>query len=276
MSSEAPQTPQKRSRSGSIFKDDYFPSSQVEQTRRWSYQWIEVRTVSGKVKIPKWVSDQPRQLADPHICQICQKELSSSIGLKRHMKIHNEKKLSCDFDGCTEMFEDNAKLLVHQEVMGHVLTIREEVPVEEVKVVANPADSSNTIPNSQMPQMCHVCKRMLSCCASLRKHMKRHPDADTDCLVEGCGMKFSNAYRLNQHITRSHPEEVQKSKAMSEDKPSSCEECAKVFANETALRKHRRIHGEERFLCYHDGCGKKFTDNVKLLRHARLEGHKVQ
>eukprot|EP01017_Pseudomicrothorax_dubius_P005092 TRINITY_DN111_c0_g3_i5.p1 TRINITY_DN111_c0_g3~~TRINITY_DN111_c0_g3_i5.p1 ORF type:complete len:244 (-),score=52.11 TRINITY_DN111_c0_g3_i5:561-1292(-) len=64
-------------------------------------------------------------------------------------------------------------------------------------------------------------------------------------------------------------EEGEKEKPGDNSKLYKCkyDECAKLFTDYTALKKHMLTHGERQFICTWTGCGRKFIDNSKLRRH---------
>lgn len=87
--------------------------------------------------------------------------------------------------------------------------------------------------------------------------------------------------------SRSRSESVVSTRSVSDDrerelmlKPFKCDECQKCFRRAEHLRRHSKVHTQERpFTCPIQGCGRKFSrsDNLKAhtLTHAKKEGRNL-
>ncbi|KAA8642341.1 C2H2-type zinc finger protein [Aspergillus tanneri] len=85
---------------------------------------------------------------------------------------------------------------------------------------------------------------------------------DCNCAWEHCGKSFNRKSDLRRHY-RVHINE----------RPYHCKvkDCNKSFIQQYALTVHSRTHtGEKPYICDHEGCCKAFSDSSSLRRHRRI------
>jgi len=76
-------------------------------------------------------------------------------------------------------------------------------------------------------------------------------------LCDQCDKRFSVPSKLKHHIRSIHEKDT-----------VCCEKCGKKIRNLTeAIKKHMATHGERKYVCPWDGCGKSFLLNNILQRH---------
>uniref|UniRef100_A0A6T6TM10 C2H2-type domain-containing protein n=1 Tax=Amorphochlora amoebiformis TaxID=1561963 RepID=A0A6T6TM10_9EUKA len=94
----------------------------------------------------------------------------------------------------------------------------------------------------------------------LRRHKVHvHGKRRHVCGVDGCAMRFIRFAELTGHRREAHPELsiVQ------------CPECAQIFRDRDALRKHRVSH-QKKYVCGEQGCGKAFSTSYNLKTHVNM------
>jgi hypothetical protein len=52
---------------------------------------------------------------EPKRCQICGGTYANTVVLQKHLKIHQELKFKCDYEGCTKQFVEKTRLNEHKK-----------------------------------------------------------------------------------------------------------------------------------------------------------------
>lgn len=113
-----------------------------------------------------------------HICSECKKVYGDFNSLKKHKRIHGEKKHACPEKGCGKAFSEASKLKRH--MMVHT---------------------------GEKPFKCPYpsCRRDFGLNYNLRKHIQQiHTGELLACSVEGCDRKFMDQNAMKQHIKYYH------------------------------------------------------------------------
>ncbi|KAG8699492.1 zinc-finger protein [Ceratobasidium sp. 395] len=107
------------------------------------------------------------------------------------------------------------------------------------------------------PFKCDVCGLDFSEAATLQQHMRRHTQ-------ERCGKAFAITGALTIH-KRTH----------NGDKPFKCKYCDRAFAESSNLSKHLRTHtGIRPYACTEPGCDKRFSRPDQVTRHMSVHRKK--
>lgn len=109
------------------------------------------------------------------------------------------------------------------------------------------------------PQMCPVCKKIISNASNLRQHYNIcHSSNERPFPCEVCEKRFNTESNLRQH-RRTHTGE----------RPFPCPHCDRCFGTSTNLRQHERTHtGERPFACTE--CPRAFQTSSNLRQHLRI------
>lgn len=109
------------------------------------------------------------------------------------------------------------------------------------------------------PQMCPVCKKIISNASNLRQHYNIcHSSNERPYPCEVCEKRFNTESNLRQH-RRTHTGE----------RPFPCPHCDRCFGTSTNLRQHERTHtGERPFACTE--CPRAFQTSSNLRQHLRI------
>ncbi len=156
--------------------------------RRWESRLVEQKTISGTIKVRKWVSDQAPVLSgeksgdgetQPHVCPLegCGKAFPDAASLRKHMHTHGEKQFICQVEGCGKRFLDSSKLKRHS--LTHT---------------------------GERPFLCPFegCGKRFSLDFNLRSHLRTHTgERPYACTFPGCDKRFAQEYNLKTHM-RSH------------------------------------------------------------------------
>jgi len=168
-------------------------------------------------------------------CGECPKVLSSSGGMRYHLKVFHDKDYSppvCPYPDCGKIFRI-------QKYLDHHI------------------DSTH---NNVKNHLCDLCGKSLSTLFSLKIHKLYHADRkDHSC--QFCGLKFRTIGRKNIH-----------EKIHGAEKKFVCEVCSRPFLWKKSWRKHMLTHsGERPFKC--DTCHKGFSCKWNLQQHARIHSN---
>jgi len=84
------------------------PDDDVPRSRHWHYRLVVQKTLTGEIKLRKWVSDEgPQYVArvrasdlNTHVCSFhdCGKAFPDAASLRKHMHTHGEKQYVCQVE----------------------------------------------------------------------------------------------------------------------------------------------------------------------------------
>ncbi|XP_065311261.1 zinc finger protein 141-like [Dermacentor albipictus] len=144
------------------------------------------------------------------------------------------------------------------------------------------------------PQMCPVCKKIISSASNLRQHYTIcHTSSERPFPCDMCQKRFNTESNLRQH-RRTHTGERpfpcphcdrsfgtstnlrQHERTHTGERPFACSECPRAFQTSSNLRQHLRIHtGERPFPC--PECGKRFGSSANLRQHRKThDNHRLE
>ncbi|CCO28437.1 Zinc finger protein 569 [Rhizoctonia solani AG-1 IB] len=131
----------------------------------------------------------------------------------------------------------------------------------DCSLIPAPLDTSG----ADNASLCEVCGVDFSEAATLQQHMRRHTqEKPYVCDFPGCGKAFAITGALTIH-KRTH----------NGDKPFKCKYCDRAFSESSNLSKHLRTHtGQRPYACPEPGCGKKFSRPDQVTRHRHVHQKK--
>uniref|UniRef100_A0A8D8R3Q9 Zinc finger protein 62 n=1 Tax=Cacopsylla melanoneura TaxID=428564 RepID=A0A8D8R3Q9_9HEMI len=220
-----------------------------------------------------------------YICHFCEEIFLRRKHIIKHMKIHEEQKISCKF--CPKKFSSHTSVYIHK-LQAHRMRPTERVTCEHCnKTFANKVSLQNhmnmhlNIRNHQ----CYFCAETFVNLSTLNSHIDRHKGVRYKCDI--CGKQYTNRPNLKNHIARHlgllalKPKPTLKCKQCFMDFKSrhllnvhknrehlglvfKCDLCRKEFAAANNLRVHKKIHTES-FPCRI--CGKMYNSKEGITTH---------
>ncbi|XP_048730439.2 uncharacterized protein LOC125647703 isoform X2 [Ostrea edulis] len=193
-------------------------------------------------------------IGDKPICHVCGKEFTTTSNLNKHLKIHGEKNVECEF--CGKKFHHEEYLKVHVE------------GVHEKK----------------HKFQCEECGKFLTSKPGLTSHIKQfHSDEKVVYPCSECGKVFNQKGNRKMHMyshmkeklfkcdecekTFKYPEQLKKHKFIHLDgEKLKCESCDKMFPKQADLEKHMQTaHSGLMYVC--NVCNSRCAHKHTLLRH---------
>ena len=107
-------------------------------------------------------------------------------------------------------------------------------------------------------QQCQLCGAWLKHENSLRRHMKRHEDAQREHICQICGKQSPNRGALRSHQKYVHMVE----------RTHKCSICDKAFKKAVTLKEHMTMHTGE-ILCTCPHCPKTFNSSANMHSHRK-------
>lgn len=169
-----------------------------------------------------------------HNCKVCHKKFTRSNHLKRHMIIHSENKpYSCTI--CPKTFSRRDHMAQHMKL--HVTSKQFE---------------------------CELCNRPFARAEHLAKHKASKHNIGEKIMNE---KKFKCTICLKGFTTEKYRDVHMRGHAG--DKKHNCKTCDKTFLSKSHLTEHMKFHNEhsKKFLC--SECGQRFIRNDYLVIHMR-------
>uniref|UniRef100_A0A131YW10 Glass n=1 Tax=Rhipicephalus appendiculatus TaxID=34631 RepID=A0A131YW10_RHIAP len=181
----------------------------------------------------------------------------------------------------------SAILLAHRGVKPRELVVaKSSVTKRAPLVAAEETVTTSRVTGRSGPQMCPVCKKIISSASNLRQHYTIcHTSSERPYACDTCQKRFNTESNLRQH-RRTHTGERpfpcphcdrsfgtstnlrQHERTHTGERPFACSECPRAFQTSSNLRQHLRIHtGERPFAC--PECGKRFGSSANLRQHRK-------
>ncbi|XP_068751833.1 zinc finger protein 883-like [Montipora capricornis] len=210
---------------------------------------------------PQWWRVLPKptfRMTTPFQCSTCGRDFSRYVDLQNHKNVHrNEDRHPCPL--CGKPFTERAALDQHQ------LEVHTEDSAKAFQCIFCQVEFGTKyqlevhlrLHQGQTPYLCPHCPRSFHRSDLLQKHLKAHR-VDQPHTCHFCGGVYRKKIYLYQHLQRRHPEKTR----------HQCNLCKKTFADSTDLKRHLRIHSNQRpFQC--NVCHKRFRQKGQLKVHLR-------
>lgn len=219
----------------------------------------------------------------PHMCSYCGKLFAVKSNLKKHLVVHEkmQQKEVLDSNVTTEvvaeMFEvpEKQQLNVcevcgktfgsYSQLLLHVKVHTHESPYECVTCKASFSTRAalrihDKFHTGEEQYVCNMCQLQCVSKSTLEKHMLTHTGEKPHACPK-CGKTFTQKSHVNYHLKTVH-----RSPSAQMPKNHVCFHCGAAFSTSSALRKHCRIHTNERpHAC--TICPKRFIQKFHLKTH---------
>jgi len=217
------------------------------------------------------LSHDKKQL-NKYQCPICQKRLSSSRDLKKHVAIHtNEKFFKCNkcSYGCVK------KEYLHLHELAHHTTKKKKRPHQCDKCDASFLQKSELtihIRNhtGERPYKCQQCGRGFIRAVALTNHKVVHSDKRSyECAT--CSATYKRKECLMRHIEAKHESEIN---GLMNFIKCTNSDCSKIFTSRKIMQQHVLMsHNQRTFTCA--DCGHSVKQKLQLVLHMRRHGFKL-
>lgn len=187
-------------------------------------------------------------------CRYCGKKFPYKHPLIAHERVHTgEKPFMCQY--CGKHFGQQTSLIMH--IRSHTGERRYKCEICEKRFIQPAALRSHMRTHTgERPFACSMCPKAFGHATSLRQHMLTHEIA------------LSQQSSDSMPYLSSTPDHVSGVGGHRRASTRMCPECGKVFAYQSVLDAHMRVHsGEKPFQC--PMCPKRFSQKATLAVHAR-------
>lgn len=246
---------------------EYFPNRTTKpkrkrgRPRKHPLPINRVEKMSRRERKPKIKEEKSDEIGE-YPCTVCNKVLSTAIGLEIHSRKHSGLNLhNCEV--CNKQFTRSNHLkrhmIIHSEHKPYTCTIcpkafsRRDHMAQHMKL-------HTTLKEFE----CDICKRPFARAEHLAKHKASKHNIGVKIMNE---KKFKCAICLKGFTTEKYRDVHMR--GHSGEKKYNCKTCDKTFLSKSHLTEHMKFHNEysKKFLC--SECGQRFIRNDYLVIHMR-------
>lgn len=214
-------------------------------------------------------TEEPRR--EKHICEFCNKELSSLRYLHEHLFNHTGRPFICHI--CNKSYNTKGHLSRHVETHSTDRCKTKKISLIQYNCELcdkqfrrkHSFNEHKFIHTGEKPFACNICNTSYSRRGSLNRHMKTHRYNQFKCDI--CNKDYSTERTLKRHLL-----------THTKLKQFICDACNKTFINKKYLIHHLRSHTaeivEKKFVC--KICKKSYKKKYSLKLHLMTHTNKVQ
>ena len=201
----------------------------------------------------------------PYKCTECQKVLSHPASLLNHMRYHKKKtSLVCPI--CSKQLSTSWGLKEHIRRI-HIVDSKNENQTNPRSYTCGQCGKTLTsrrcylshmfLHTDKCPHTCTVCDKIFILATDLRRHMNVHRSDREVFPCSECGKQLFSRRSLERHITMHAG-------------THACAVCDKTFADTTHLRKHMDVHRSDRAIFPCSECGTRLFSQCALEQHITM------
>jgi uncharacterized Zn-finger protein len=203
-----------------------------------------------------------KETANVFICSKCPRRFPKITGLRRHLQIHQNRKLVCE--DCGKTFSSRESLLVHKRhVHLQLRPFKCSQCGQTFKNKNGMLEHTRNLHSKERNFICEICSGTFKTQSRLASHIKGVHKAQKVYKCTECDLVVKSKYVLATHYRNLH----------TNIRPFICHLCDRAFGLKNSLEKHMRIHikgGQVKsrdFPC--DLCEKMFVSASTVRSHKK-------
>jgi len=218
-------------------------------------------------------------------CTKCERRFKKSGDYHRHVKLCGEDhQFKCDDCGKTFMSMNS--------LTNHVMTHINERPFQcekcstSFKKQGDMKNHERICKTGVMPYSCGSCKKQFAAANSLANHILVHQGSDFFCSKCGKEFKKPGSHLKHEKSCQSilsfsclicetkftSEEQLRRHEKLHVNERLQCDICLKTFTHPNGFAQHKKSHIEQRFECSEVGCQQVFKTSINLKKH--IKSHK--
>jgi len=218
-------------------------------------------------------------------CSNCARQFKKPGDYSRHVRLCGEEhQFKCD--QCGKTFMSLNSLTNHVRAHSNERPFQCETCLTSFKKQGDLTNHEQTCRTGVLPYSCGVCSKQFAAANSLANHNLVHQGSSFTCSKCGKEFKKPGSYSKHEKSCQSVPtfgcmicetkftneEQLRRHEKVHANEKLHCDICLKQFTHPNGFAQHKKSHIEQRFECSEDGCEEVFKTSINLKKH--FKSHK--